>query len=105
MHQAALQAQVDPDRLWFTRGLHIARRQVTSQAAFPPPRLARAIQQAVAEALRHLLLPHRLRAVPRVVKRKMRSFPRKRDRHRRWPQPTKPAEEAVVIVARTARGP
>jgi hypothetical protein len=37
MHQAALQAEVDPDRLSFTRSLHIARRQVTSQAAFSPP--------------------------------------------------------------------
>jgi hypothetical protein len=36
MHQAALEAQVDPDRLSFTRSLHIARRQVTSQAAFSP---------------------------------------------------------------------
>ena len=36
MHQAALQAEVDPDRLSFTRSLHIARRQVTSQAAFSP---------------------------------------------------------------------
>src|SRR5512133_1774731 len=36
MHQAALQAQVDPDRLSFTRSLHIARRQVTGQAAFSP---------------------------------------------------------------------
>jgi Insertion element 4 transposase N-terminal/Transposase DDE domain len=36
MHQADLQAQVDPDRLSFTRSLHIARRQVTSQAAFSP---------------------------------------------------------------------
>jgi hypothetical protein len=36
MHQAALEAAVDPDRLSFTRSLHIARRQVTSQAAFSP---------------------------------------------------------------------
>jgi Transposase DDE domain len=36
MYQAALQAEVDPDRLSFTRSLHIARRQVTSQAAFSP---------------------------------------------------------------------
>jgi hypothetical protein len=36
MHQAALGAEVDADRLSFTRCLHIARRQVTSQAAFPP---------------------------------------------------------------------
>lgn len=36
MHQAALDGEVDPDRLSFTRSLHIARRQVTSQAAFSP---------------------------------------------------------------------
>ncbi len=36
MHQAALAAEVDPDRLSFTRSLHIARRQVSSQAAFSP---------------------------------------------------------------------
>ncbi len=79
LHQAALQAEVDPDRLSFTRGLHIARRQVTSQAAFPSRRLARAIRQAVAEALRHLLPTRRLRSQARVVKRKTSNFPRKRD--------------------------
>jgi hypothetical protein len=68
-------------------------------------RLARATRQAVAEALRHLLPPRRLRSFPRVVKRKMSSFARKRDSHRHWPQPTKPPEEAVVLVTRTARGP
>jgi hypothetical protein len=40
-----------------------------------------------------------------VVKRKMSNFPRKADQHRSWPQPTKPPDEAVVIVAGTARGP
>jgi len=37
MQQAALDAEVDADRLSFTRSLHIARRQVTSQAALSPP--------------------------------------------------------------------
>ena len=36
MHQDALGAEVDPDRLSYTRSLHIARRQVTGQAAFSP---------------------------------------------------------------------
>jgi hypothetical protein len=43
--------------------------------------------------------------LPRVVKRKMSNFALKRDPHRHWPQPTKSPDEAVVIVARTARGP
>jgi len=40
-----------------------------------------------------------------VVKRKMSKFALKRDQHRHWPQPTKPPDEAVVIVPCTARGP
>jgi hypothetical protein len=63
------------------------------------------MRQATAEVLRHLLPPRRLRSFPRVVKRKMSSFALKRDPHRHWPQPTKPPDEAVLIVARTARGP
>ena len=55
--------------------------------------------------LRHLLPSRRLRAWPRVVKRKMSNFPLKRDPHRHWLQPTKPPHETVLIVARTARGP
>jgi hypothetical protein len=83
----------------------LARRQVTSQAAFPPRRLARATRQAVAEALRHLLPPRRLHSLPRVVKHKMRNFALKRDPHRHWPQPTKRPDQAVVILTRTAPGP
>ena len=36
MHRATLQADHDPDRISFTRSLHVARRQVTDQAAFSP---------------------------------------------------------------------
>jgi hypothetical protein len=36
MTEAADQAGLDPDRLSFTRALHIVRRQVTAQAAFSP---------------------------------------------------------------------
>jgi hypothetical protein len=36
MHQAALDAHLDPDRLSFTRSLRIVRRQRISQAAFSP---------------------------------------------------------------------
>ena len=36
MHQAALDAGIDPDRTSFTRTLRLARRQVTAQAALSP---------------------------------------------------------------------
>jgi IS4 transposase len=36
MTEAADQAEIDPDRLSFTRSLNVIRRQVTSQAGFSP---------------------------------------------------------------------
>jgi hypothetical protein len=36
-----------------------------------------------------------------VVKRKMSNFGVKRTQHRSWPQPTKPAAEAVVLLPKT----
>lgn len=41
MHQAARQADRDPDRISFPRSLRVVRRQVTDQVAFSPGRLAR----------------------------------------------------------------
>ena len=40
----------------------------------------------------------RLRANPRVVKRKMSNYAVKRGEHRRWPQPTRPPREAIAIA-------
>ena len=50
------------------------------------------------EMAEQLLPIRRLRAFPRVVKRKLSSFGVKRAHHKAWPQPTLPAVEAVVIV-------
>jgi hypothetical protein len=36
MHQAALDGQVDPDRILFVRSLRVVRRQVTQQAGVSP---------------------------------------------------------------------
>ena len=53
----------------------------------------------MAEILQERLPARRLRANPRVVKRKMSNFGRKRSRHRVWPQPTKASRMAVRINA------
>jgi hypothetical protein len=47
---------------------------------------------------RHRLPERENRSNPRVVKRKMSKFKLKRKVHLRWPQPTKPFQEAVVIL-------
>jgi hypothetical protein len=56
-----------------------------------------AIGLAAAEILSERLPPRRLRAFPRVVKRKMSNYHLKRAHHRPWPQPTRPAADTVVI--------
>jgi hypothetical protein len=50
------------------------------------------------EIAEQLLPIRRLRAFPRVVKRKMSSFGVKRTKHRAWPRPTLPPADAIVIV-------
>jgi hypothetical protein len=64
MHQVALDARLDPDRLSFTGSLRIVRRQLIAQAAFPPDQLARAARLAIGEILAQGLPARRLRAFP-----------------------------------------
>jgi hypothetical protein len=61
-----------------------------------------AIRLAMAEILADQLPPRRLRGFPRVVKRKMSNYHSKRAHHRPWPQPTKPAQDAIILQPRPA---
>jgi hypothetical protein len=79
MTEAADQAELDPDRLFFTRALNIVRRQVTAQAAFPPSRLNQAAADAITEILEGPNPPRRHRTCPRVIKRRRTKYPPKRD--------------------------
>ena len=65
---------------------------------FPPENLDGALRKTMEEILREPLPQRRLRANPRVVKRKMSNYGVKRAVHRAWPQPTKRADKAVKIV-------
>jgi hypothetical protein len=49
--------------------------------------------------LAELLPARRLRAAPRVVKRKMSNYGIKHAEHRTWPQPAKRPENAVAVLA------
>jgi hypothetical protein len=104
MHQAALDAGIDPDQVSFTRTLRLVRRQVPAQAALSPSRLARALTRALAEIQRHLL-KRRLRSNPRVIKRKMSNWKLKRDEHRSPPQPGQRPADTITIVAATKPAP
>src|SRR2546429_7058930 len=102
MHQAALDAGTDPDRISFTRTLRLVRRQVTAQAAFSPLTAGPCPVPGLAEIQRHLLT-RRARHNPRVIKRKMSNWKLKRAGHR---SPRQPAQRpAATIVAATKPGP
>jgi hypothetical protein len=100
MGAAAARRGIDPDRVSFTRTAHAARRSVRSGlgAATRTITAALPLPATLAEIGRELLPRRRLRANPRVVKRKMSSYAVKRSEHRRWPQPTRSSADAVRVV-------
>jgi hypothetical protein len=59
--------------------------------------LARALVRGIRELLQRLN-KRRLRANPRVVKRKMSNYGLKHGEHRPWPRPTTPPTEAITIA-------
>jgi hypothetical protein len=97
MHDAALRADLDPDRLSFIASLRAARRTARTQPGFPPPNdQQRAHQQAIAEILTQPLPDRRLRSNPHVIKRKISNWAVKRAEHR---NPAKPADKVITILA------
>ena len=98
MHEAAIKADVAPDRLSFVNSVRIIRSAVfqaqivaLSQAGDWRERLLRDIGREI--------LPERAnRSNPRVIKRKISKFDLKREQHRHWPQPTKSFADAVVLL-------
>ena len=98
MHEAALQADVDPDRLSFTHAVRVigdAMAEFEMVALAAHPRLyARLLGDLVAE----LLPERRMRLNPRVVKRKMSKYKLKRPEHAHWPQPTASFYRVVALI-------
>jgi hypothetical protein len=83
MHQAAVAADIDPDRLSFTTALRAVRRFITSAATATAT--ATATDQILAPVLDHVLAQiledqhdRRDRASPRVVKRSQSPYPSKK---------------------------
>jgi hypothetical protein len=77
MHQAAVAADIDPDRLSFTTALRAVRRFITSAAIATVDVLDRAVHRAIAEILEDQH-ERRDRVSPRVVKRSQSPYPSKK---------------------------
>ena len=96
MQEAAALRGLDPRRLSFTATVQILRTRLPECPACPPA-TEHWYQLRVQEVAEEVLPPRRNRSNPRVIKRKMSKWPKKRPRHRHWPQPTMTFQQAVVV--------
>jgi hypothetical protein len=98
MHDAAVQNNLDPDRLSFVNAVRIISDAISEFQMTTPEQLERLYQRLLNDISRHRLPEREDRSNPRVVKRKMSRFRLKREEHLRWPQPTKSFKEAIVLL-------
>jgi hypothetical protein len=95
MHDAAVVAGQDPDRLSFIDSLRVLQCQLPES---PHVATGAWYEGLLREVRRQELRPRRDRWYARVIKRKMSNWKKKRPEHRNPPQPTKPFREAIVLV-------
>lgn len=96
MQQAAATQNLDPRRISFTATLKILRCRLPE---CPPSQRGRQrwYRLLVQEVAEEVIPPRRNRINPRVIKRKMSKWPKKRATHRHFPQPTKPFEQTISM--------
>lgn len=92
---AAERRGVDPDRLSFTGTLRVLQCRLHESPGQTPREW---YDRLLREVGRQELRPRRDRWYPRVVKRKMKKWDKKRPHHHHPPQPSKPFAEAIVIT-------
>jgi len=98
MHEAALAEQIDPRRLSFLDSLRIIRDTVGDMRNAQTAQLPK-LYQGMLKLIGQCRLPARDgRINPRVIKRKMSKWLKKRPEHYRPPQPRKPFDQAVVML-------
>ena len=93
MHEAALRAAEDPDRLSFLHAMRVVRRKLPLLAASPPRDRLVLHEEVPDEILEERAASSRGRQVPRGVKRKMSGYPLRP----RTPQPTTRIDVADAI--------
>lgn len=97
MHEAALQADLDPDRLSFVHALEVVRDAVPEFQLVVPEHLPVLYARLLHDMAAKRLPERRPRSNPRVVKRKMSNFKLKRAEHARPPKPKRSFRDAIAI--------
>lgn len=97
MQEAAQREGLDPERISFTATLKILRCRLPEVPKDPADVVGRQHwwEDLITEIGEAVLPPRRNRVNPRVIKRKMSNWPKKRPHHRNPPQPTKPFRECI----------
>lgn len=95
MLDAAATRDLDPDRLSFTDTLRILQCRLHEAPGQTPAAWYRGL---IGEVSQQKLRPRRERWYPRVIKRKMKKWDKKRPKHLHPPQPTKSFADSVVIT-------
>jgi len=98
MHEAALQVDVDPDRISFVHALRVVGDAMAEFEMVSAETVPELYQRLLRDLASQLLLPRKLRINPRVVKRKMSNYKLKRPEHADLPQPTRPFRQMVQLI-------
>ena len=96
--EAADLAHIDPDQISFTNALHLVQDALPKFQTFDPLDHPALYQRLLADILRFRLPPRAARSNPRVVKRKMSNFDKKRPEHYHWPQPRGALADAIALI-------
>lgn len=97
MHEAAAEKAISPLRLSFTAALKILRCRLP-QCPRGRRGMRRWWRDLLAELAEETLPPRRNRINPRVIKRKMSNWKKKRAEHLNYPQPTKKFRDSIVVL-------
>ena len=98
MHEAALLADIDPDRLSFVHAIEVIKDAIPEFQMVAEDQRDELYQRLLRDIARIRIPERRNRVNPRVVKQKMSKFLRKREKHYDWPHPKSSFREAVVVI-------
>jgi len=98
MHEAAVQANIDPDQLSFVHAVEVIKDAIPEFQMVAEDQREQLYQRLLRDIARRPLPERRNRVNPRVVKQKMSNFLRKRRKHYQWPQPEISFREALTVI-------
>lgn len=98
MHEAARQADLDPDRLSFVHALRVIADAIPEFQMVALDQLDPLYTRLLQDIADGRIPERRQRSNPRVVKRKMSNFGLKRPEHQHWPQPTLSFRQSVALI-------